>query len=127
MSSPGQRGYVSGCPMNIKLLSWNVREANDSVKRKVFKSVVRNKRWIVLHSGDKNSSLANRVVRSLGPGRYLDWKALDACGSTGDSGMWKMGLFGCLRVFMARLPEKKGSVCGKKLGQLEEFGKNLGV
>ena len=44
-----------------------------------------------------------------------------------DSGMWKMGLFGCLRVFMARLPEKKGSVCGKKLGQLEEFGKNLGV
>ena len=41
MSSPGQRGYVSGCLMNIKLLSWNVRRVNDSVKRKVIKSVVR--------------------------------------------------------------------------------------
>ena len=44
-----------------------------------------------------------------------------------DSGMWKMGLFGCSWVFMVCLPEKKRSVCRKKLGRLEEFGKNLCV
>ena len=84
MSSPGQRGYVSGCPMNIKLLSWNVREANDSVKRKVIKSVVRKQKVdLFCIQETKIQVLANRVVRSLGPERYLDWKALDSCGSTG--------------------------------------------
>ncbi|RVW30837.1 hypothetical protein CK203_115530 [Vitis vinifera] len=34
-------GSVSGCPMNLKLLSWNVRGANDSPKRKAIKSVIR--------------------------------------------------------------------------------------
>ena len=28
---------------------------------------------------------------------------------------------------MARLPELRGSVCGKKLGRLEEFGRGLGA
>ena len=28
--------------------------------------------------------LSDRVVRSLGSGRFLDWNALDAFGSTGD-------------------------------------------
>ena len=27
--------------------------------------------------------MSDRVVRSLGSGRFLDWKALDACGSAG--------------------------------------------
>ena len=36
-----------------------------------------------------------------------------------------MGLSWCSRVFMIRSLEKKGSVCGKKSGRLEEFGKNL--
>ena len=57
MSSSGQRGSISGCPMNLKLLSWNVRGANDSVKRKVIKSIIRKQKGgSVLHSGDKNSS-----------------------------------------------------------------------
>ena len=41
MSSSGQREPVNGCPMNLKILSWNVRGANDSTKRKIIKSVIR--------------------------------------------------------------------------------------
>ena len=82
MSSPGQRGYVSGCLMNIKLLSWNVRGVNDNVKRKVIKSVVRKQKVdLFCIQETKIQVLSDRVVRSLGPGRYLDWKALDAFGS----------------------------------------------
>ena len=82
MSSLGQRGYVSGCPMNIKLLSWNVRGVNDSVKRKVIKSVVRKQKVdLFCIQETKIQVLSDRVVRSLGPGRYLDWKALDVFGS----------------------------------------------
>ena len=83
MSSPGQRGCVSGCLMNIKLLSWNVRGVNDSVKRKVIKYVVRKQKVdLFCIQETKIQVLSDRVVRSLGPGRYLDWKALDAFGST---------------------------------------------
>ena len=41
MPSLGQRGSANGCPINLKLLSWNVRGANDNSKRKAIKSVVR--------------------------------------------------------------------------------------
>ena len=61
-----------------------MREANDSVKRKVIKSVVRKQKVdLFCIQETKIQVLANRVVRSLGPERYLDWKALDSCGSTG--------------------------------------------
>ena len=40
---PHARKKVSahGSPMKIKLLSWNVRGANDSSKRKVIKTLIR--------------------------------------------------------------------------------------
>ncbi|RVW41162.1 putative ribonuclease H protein [Vitis vinifera] len=62
MSSSRQRGSVSGCLMNLKLLSWNVRGTNDNTKRKAIKFVIRKQKVDVLHSGDKNSSLSDRVV-----------------------------------------------------------------
>ncbi|RVX06412.1 hypothetical protein CK203_023562 [Vitis vinifera] len=70
--------------MNLKLLSWNVRGANDSFKRKVIKSVVRKQKVDLLCIQEtKIQDLSNRVVRSLGSGRFLGWKALDAFGSVG--------------------------------------------
>ncbi|RVW36418.1 hypothetical protein CK203_083790 [Vitis vinifera] len=71
--------------------------------------------------------MSEGVVRSLGSGRFLDWRALDVTGSAGGSGMWKMVLSGCLRESMVLFPKKKGSVRGKILGRLEEFGKSPGV
>ena len=41
--------------------------------------------------------------------------------------MWKMVLSGCLRESMVLFPKKKGSVHGKRLGRLEEFGKSPSV
>ena len=70
--------------MNLKLLSWNVRGANDSFKRKVIKSVVRKQKVDLLCIQEtKIQDLSNRVVRSLRSGRFLGWKALDAFGSVG--------------------------------------------
>ncbi|RVW36862.1 hypothetical protein CK203_113737 [Vitis vinifera] len=41
--------------------------------------------------------MSEEVVRSLGPGRFLDWKVLNAMGTTGDSGMREMEQSGCSR------------------------------
>ena len=84
MSYPGQRGVDCDCLMNLKLLSWNVRGENESTKRKVIKSVIRKQKVdLFCIQETKIQVMTDRVVRSLGSGRFLDWKALNACGSTG--------------------------------------------
>ena len=70
--------------MNLKLLSWNVRGANESTKRKVIKSIIKKQKVdLFCIQETKVQVISDRVVRSLGSGRFLDWKALDACGSAG--------------------------------------------
>ena len=70
--------------MNIKLLSWNVRGVNESRKRKVIKSVVRKQKVdLFCIQETKIQLMSESVVRSLGSGRFLEWKALNACGSAG--------------------------------------------
>ncbi|KAL6329243.1 hypothetical protein AAG906_014855 [Vitis piasezkii] len=69
--------------------------------------------------------MSEGMVRSLGSRRFLYWRALDADGATRDSGMWKTRLSGCSRESMGRSPKRKGNACRKRLGRLEEFGKNL--
>ena len=70
--------------MNLKLLSWNVRGVNKSTKRKVIKSVIRKQKVdLFCIQETKVQVMSDRVVSSLGSGRFLDWKALDACGSAG--------------------------------------------
>ena len=73
MSSLGQREPISGCPMNLKILSWNVRGANDNSKRKIIKSVIRKQKVDLLCIQEtKLQVMAEGVVRSLGPRRFLD-------------------------------------------------------
>ncbi|RVX06646.1 hypothetical protein CK203_029580 [Vitis vinifera] len=44
--------------------------------------------------------MTERVVRSLGTGRFLEWKALNACGWLGDFGEWgDLGFYGGLWPF----------------------------
>ena len=65
--------------MNLKLLSWNVRGANDINKRRIIKSVVRNQKVDLLCIQETKIKLMTEgVVKSLGVGRFLDWKALEA-------------------------------------------------
>ena len=70
--------------MNLKLMSWNVRGANDSNKRKLIKSFVRKQKVDLLCIQEtKIQLMSERVVKSLGARIFLDWRALEAFGSTG--------------------------------------------
>ena len=59
--------------MKIRILSWNVREANDSDKRKVLKSVIKsNKVDVVFLQETKIKEMRTGLVCSLRVGRHLD-------------------------------------------------------
>ena len=70
--------------MKIKILSWNVRRVNDPDKRRVIKSFLRtNKVDLVCLQETKVQEMNNVMARSLGVGRFLNWRALNAEGSVG--------------------------------------------
>ena len=59
--------------MKIRILSWNVRGANDSDKRKLIKSIIKsNKVDVVCLQETKIKEMRTGLVRSLGVGRHLD-------------------------------------------------------
>ena len=59
--------------MKIRILSWNVRGANDSDKRKLIKSIIKsNKVDVVFLQETKIKEMRTGLVRSLGVGRHLD-------------------------------------------------------
>ena len=70
--------------MNLKLLSWNVKGANDNNKRRIIKSFVRKQKVDLLCIQETKIQLMSEgVVKSLGAGRFLDWRALEGSGSAG--------------------------------------------
>ena len=70
--------------MKLRLLSWNVRGANNSSKRKVIKVVIRSQRVDLFYLQEtKIQAMSKGLVRSLGTSRFLDWGTLDAHGSVG--------------------------------------------
>ena len=70
--------------MKVKILSWNVRGANDSSKRKVIKTFIRNQRVdLICIQETKIQSMSESIVRSLGSGRFLNWKVVNAKGASG--------------------------------------------
>ena len=71
-------------PMNLRILSWNVRGVNDRPKRKIIKSVIRSQKVdLFCLQETKVQVMSDEIVRSLGPGRFLDWKVLNAKGTAG--------------------------------------------
>ena len=59
--------------MKLRLLSWNVRGANNSSKRKVIKAMIRSQRVnLFCLQETKIQAMSERLVRSLGTGRFLD-------------------------------------------------------
>ena len=70
--------------MKFKILSWNVRGVNCLDKRKVIKNFLRSYRAdLVCLQETKVQEMMINLVRNLGVGRYLNWKALNAEGSAG--------------------------------------------
>ncbi|RVW50076.1 hypothetical protein CK203_106843 [Vitis vinifera] len=75
----GQRAPDCDCPMKMKILSWNVRGANDSSKRKVIKTFIRNQRVdVICIQETKIQAMSDNIARSIGSGRFLEWKAVNA-------------------------------------------------
>ncbi|RVW87530.1 hypothetical protein CK203_036323 [Vitis vinifera] len=69
-----KRGSNAGYPMKLRLLSWNVRGANDSSKRKVVKAMIRSQKVdLFCLQETKIQVMDEGVVRSLGTGRFLEW------------------------------------------------------
>ncbi|RVX22347.1 hypothetical protein CK203_001076 [Vitis vinifera] len=80
----GQRAPDCDCPMKMKILSWNVRGANDSSKRKVIKTFIRNQRVdVICIQETKIQAMSDNIARSIGSGRFLEWKAVNAEGASG--------------------------------------------
>ena len=70
--------------MKFKILSWNVRVVNALDKRKVIKNFLRSyKADLVCLQETKVQEMTIDLVRSLGVGRCLNWKALNAEGFAG--------------------------------------------
>ena len=70
--------------MNLKLLSWKVRGANDINKRRIIKSVVRKQKVDLFCIQETKIQLMTKVVvKSLGVGGFLDWRTLEAVGAAG--------------------------------------------
>ena len=52
--------------MKLRLLSWNVRGANDNSKRRVIKAMIRSQRVDLLSSGDQDSDIVEGVGEKFG-------------------------------------------------------------
>ncbi|RVW61926.1 hypothetical protein CK203_064911 [Vitis vinifera] len=124
------------------------RGVNDRPKRKIIKSMIRSQKVdLFCLQETKVQVMSDEMVRTLGPGRFLDWKVLNAKGTTGgviicwdkrsleilgveeanfpfpvDSGMRVMVQSGCSRGFMGLSPEKIGRAYGRNLEQSEDCG-----
>ena len=62
--------------MKIRLLSWNVKGANDAEKRKIIKALMKTQRVdLVCLQETKLKGTTNEIVRSLGVGTFVDWVA----------------------------------------------------
>ncbi|WJZ83279.1 hypothetical protein VitviT2T_002974 [Vitis vinifera] len=70
--------------MKIRILSWNVRGANNCDKRKVIKALIKkNKVDLVCLQETKIQEMTRGIIRSIGVGRFLDWGTVDSRGSAG--------------------------------------------
>ena len=70
--------------MKLKLLSWNVRGANNPNKRNIIRNFIRSQRVdLVCLQETKIQEMSLAVARSLGAGRMAEWRVVKAEGSAG--------------------------------------------
>ena len=70
--------------MKLRILSWNVRGANDREKRKLIKEVIKSQKAnLVCLQETKIQEMSNGLVKSLGVGRCLEWGVLNSREATG--------------------------------------------
>ena len=65
--------------MKLKLFSWNVRGANNPIKRNVIRNFIRSQRVdLVCLQETKIQEMFADCARSFGVGRFFDWKVAEA-------------------------------------------------
>ena len=70
--------------MKLRILSWNVRGANDRNKRMVLKSFIKTQKLdLVWIQETKIQDMSLGVVRSLGIGKFIEWGAVNVRGASG--------------------------------------------
>ena len=70
--------------MKLRILSWNVRGANDNDKRKVINALIKAQKVdLICLQETKMQEMSKRIVKSLGVGRCLDWGAINSRGASG--------------------------------------------
>ena len=70
--------------MKLRILSWNVRGANDIDKRRMIKDVIKSQKAdLVCLQETKIQKMSNGMVKSLRIGRCLEWGALNSRGTAG--------------------------------------------
>ena len=81
--------------MKIRMLSWNVRGANDRDKRKVIKALIKkNKVDLVCLQETKIQEMSRGLVHNLGVGRFLEWGTMNSRGAVGGI-VGFFGIIGC--------------------------------
>ena len=69
--------------MKLRILSWNVRGANDLEKRKVIKTFLKDQRADLVYLQEtKIPEVFTGILRSLGGGRFIDLRTLDCRGAS---------------------------------------------
>ena len=67
--------------MKLRMLTWNVRGANNCDKRKVIKALIRKNRVdLVCLQETKIQEMSMGIICSLEVGKFLDWGAVDSKG-----------------------------------------------
>ena len=75
-------GVILFCFMKLRIISWNVRGANDSDKRKVIKALIKSQKVdLVCLQETKMQEMSKKIVRSLGVGRCLEWRVVNSRGA----------------------------------------------
>ena len=70
--------------MKLKLISWNVRGANNSDKRNIIRNFIRSQRVdLVCLQETKIQEMSAADARSLWLGRLVEWKVVVAEGNAG--------------------------------------------
>ena len=76
--------FLAKVEMKLKLLSWNVRGANNPNKRNVIRNFIWSQRVdLVCLQETKLQKLSSTDARSFGVGRLAEWRAVEAEGSAG--------------------------------------------
>ena len=70
--------------IKIIIISWNVRGANNGEKRNLIKALIKSQKVdLICLQETKLKGVLNKLVRSLGVGRCMDWVASNVKGPSG--------------------------------------------